>query len=241
MPSTNTYTAQDRTPYTYFIRWNDLNLNYYGRRTAKGCRPEEFFITYFTSSKYVLDVISEYGMPDIIKIHKIFSDIESCRIQEEQFLTRVNASKSLDWLNQTNGDKKFDTTNSIPWNKGIPRSEKTKFLISNKLKGKNRGPQSKETCLKKSIANKGQIPWHKGLQGLFSEESRAKMSKSKLNKPRPQHVKDRLSETKKNMVLCLDLNIGKVHLIPREEFLAGKGTIYFGVASKTTKNFLSKQ
>jgi hypothetical protein len=35
----NIYTAIDRTPYTYFIRWNDLNLNYYGRRTAKGCHP----------------------------------------------------------------------------------------------------------------------------------------------------------------------------------------------------------
>ena len=62
------YTVNDRTPYTYFIRWNDLNLNYYGRRTAKGCHPEEFFISYFTSSKYVKQTIDEFGMPDIIKI-----------------------------------------------------------------------------------------------------------------------------------------------------------------------------
>ena len=108
MSSNNTYTAQDRTPYTYFIRWNDLNLNYYGRRTAKGCHPEEFFIAYFTSSRYVDDIISEYGMPDLIKIHKIFSDINSCKIQEDRFLKRVNAAKSLSWLNQTNGDKTQD-------------------------------------------------------------------------------------------------------------------------------------
>ena len=108
MLSTNTYTSQDRSPYTYFIRWNELDLNYYGRRTAKGCRPEEFFITYFTSSKLVDDIIAEYGMPDIIKIHKIFSDIHSCCLQEEKFLTRVNAARSLSWLNQTNGDKNWN-------------------------------------------------------------------------------------------------------------------------------------
>lgn len=113
MSSTYIYTAQDRTPYTYFIRWNDLDLNYYGRRTAKGCHPEEFFILYFTSSKFVDDVISEYGMPDIIKIHKIFSNVNSCKLQEERYLKRVNAAKSLNWLNKTNGDKNFDTTGIV--------------------------------------------------------------------------------------------------------------------------------
>jgi hypothetical protein len=125
MSSNNTYTAQDRTPYTYFIRWNDLNLNYYGRRTAKGCHPEEFFITYFTSSRYVDDIISEYGMPDLIKVHKIFSDIHSCKIQEERFLKRVNAAKSLSWLNQTNGDKNFDTTGKVL----VKTKDNIKFLI----------------------------------------------------------------------------------------------------------------
>lgn len=110
MISTNTYIAHDRTPYTYLIRWNQLDLNYYGRRTAKDCHPEEFFISYFTSSKYVSDIIAEYGMPDVIKIHRIFSDVDSCKLQEERFLKRVNAAKSLNWINQTNGDKNFDTT-----------------------------------------------------------------------------------------------------------------------------------
>lgn len=102
--------VNDRTPYTYFIRWNDLDLNYYGRRTAKGCQPEEFFISYFTSSKLVEDTIAEYGMPDVIKVHKYFSTIPACRSQEERFLTRVKAARNPRFLNQTNGDSKFDTT-----------------------------------------------------------------------------------------------------------------------------------
>lgn len=114
MLSNNTYTATDRTPYTYFIRWNKLNLNYYGRRTAKNCHPNDFFVTYFTSSKYVKEIISQYGLPDIIKIHKIFSDVKLCCEQEQRFLTKVNAAKKSNWLNKTNGDKKFNTTGISP-------------------------------------------------------------------------------------------------------------------------------
>lgn len=113
MSSKTIYTSQDRTPYTYFIRWNDLDLNYYGRRTAKKCQPEEFFITYFTSSKLVADIIAEYGMPDVIAIHRIFSDIESCKLQEEKYLKRVDAKHSLCWLNQTNASMNWDSTNKV--------------------------------------------------------------------------------------------------------------------------------
>jgi hypothetical protein len=97
-----------------------LDLNYYGRRTAKGCHPEDFFISYFTSSKYVADIIAEHGMPDVIKIHKIFSDVNSCCIHEYKFLSRLNVSSNLSWLNQTNGDLK--------WNNGggYKLTEKTK-------------------------------------------------------------------------------------------------------------------
>lgn len=114
MSSNITYTTNDRTPYTYFIRWEKLNLNYYGRRTAKNCHPTEFFISYFTSSKYVKEIISQYGFPDIIKIHKIFSDVKLCCEQEEKFLTRVNAANNPNWINKTNGDKKFNTTGVSP-------------------------------------------------------------------------------------------------------------------------------
>lgn len=167
MTSINTYTIQDRTPYTYLIRWNQLDLNYYGRRTAKDCHPEEFFISYFTSSNYVSDIIAEYGMPDIIKIHKIFSDVDSCKLQEERFLKRVNAAKSLRWINQTNGDKKFDKTGKpnvysikSKINMSIAQQNRYKFPVPDtakenmKLAALNRTPRTEEHKKNNSNAKK---------------------------------------------------------------------------------------
>lgn len=190
MSSTNTYTAQDRTPYTYLIRWNELNLNYYGRRTAKGCHPEEFFISYFTSSHLVEETRAEFGEPDVIKVHKIFSDPESCCSYETKFLTRFNAAKSYRWLNQTNGDKKFDTT-------GKTLSEEHKQKIS--WKGKN---HSEKTKLKQSQSAIG----HKRNVGrTHSEETKAKQSesskgnKSRTDMPHTEETKLKMSQSAKNL------------------------------------------
>lgn len=38
------------TPYTYLIGWSKHNIWYYGKRTAKNCHPNDFWVTYFTSS-----------------------------------------------------------------------------------------------------------------------------------------------------------------------------------------------
>lgn len=53
-------------PYTYLIGWSNQNKWYYGVRTAKNCHPGDLWTTYFTSSKYVKQFITQYGEPDII-------------------------------------------------------------------------------------------------------------------------------------------------------------------------------
>lgn len=45
--------SNNHLTYTYLIGWSNHNKWYYGRRTAKNCHPNEFWKTYFTSSKYV--------------------------------------------------------------------------------------------------------------------------------------------------------------------------------------------
>lgn len=83
-------------------------------------------------------------MPDTIKIHKIFADIKSCCKQEERFLTRVNAANSLDWLNQTNGDKNWNNTG------GYTLTETTKLNMS-----KSKSKTHKENmCKPKSESRK---------------------------------------------------------------------------------------
>lgn len=57
-------------PYTYLIGWTILDCYYYGVRTAKGSTPEDFWKTYFTSSKQVKKLRIQYGDPDVIMIRK---------------------------------------------------------------------------------------------------------------------------------------------------------------------------
>lgn len=58
----------------------------------------------------------------------------------------------------------------------------TKYKISESKKGKSR---SKETRAKMSESMKGRIPWNKGKINVYSEETRAKMSKAKSNENNP--------------------------------------------------------
>ena len=137
------HSATDRTPYTYLIGWTELDVWYYGRRTAKNCHPEELFISYFTSSDIVAQVREEHGEPDIIKVHMYYSNIDACKIQEERFLKRMNAAMNLRFLNQSNGDRKWDRTglvsvkddngNSFTVNKDDPRIKSGELV--NVLKG----------------------------------------------------------------------------------------------------------
>lgn len=94
--------AGDRTPYTYLIGWSKLNLWYYGKRTAKGCHPNDLFKTYFTSSNVVKKLRQSNGDPDVITIHMIFNSISDCHLQEEMFLNTVNAKDNIKYLNMTN-------------------------------------------------------------------------------------------------------------------------------------------
>ena len=51
--------------YTYLLKFTnpekDQKLFYYGVRFAKNSSPDDLFKTYFTSSKYVRELINKYG------------------------------------------------------------------------------------------------------------------------------------------------------------------------------------
>lgn len=107
----------DRTPYTYLIGWAELNTYYYGRRTAKGCTPSEFFNLnikhpYLTTSKKVKEFIVKHGNPDVIQIRGIFSDIVRCGKAEERATKLIY--KLDNWLNIQPANAKWDTTGKQP-------------------------------------------------------------------------------------------------------------------------------
>jgi len=110
------------TPYTYLIGWSRLQKWYYGSRYARlssclyetGCHPDEFLVTYFTSSVVVKRIIKKYGLPDVVQIRKTFptktetpSDEEmhevvtAARTWEHKVLKRIQAVKRKDFLNRT--------------------------------------------------------------------------------------------------------------------------------------------
>ena len=118
----NEHTACDRTPYCYLIGWSRLNLWYYGRRTAIGCHPNEFWKSYKTSSvgdirkdgtHSVESCVKTNGDPDIIQIRRVFTDVKTCIAWENRFLQKVKAAIHPMFLNKTNGDTRFDGTNQV--------------------------------------------------------------------------------------------------------------------------------
>lgn len=100
------------------------------------------------------------------------------------------------------------------------------------------GRRTAKNCHPKEFWIKGQIPWNKGRTGVYSEESTNKIRESKLGISRPDSVKLALSNSKKGRVCCIDIETKTKILIDAEEFNNGKGSRYFGVASKKGKEIL---
>lgn len=127
-----TYTAGDRTPFTYYIKWSSLGISYYGCRYSKGCRPEDLWVRYFTSSKYVREFVETYGKPDIIKVTKTFNSIESCRCWESKFLVRVSSKANPKLLNRANDNSYGRSLNK---NLNLPGNSGPRGITEHMMKG----------------------------------------------------------------------------------------------------------
>jgi len=135
--------------YTYLLGWSDINKFYYGVRFAKNSCPNELCKTYFSSSKHVKKIINEHGIPNIIKVRKLFSSVDCARIWEHKVLRRLNVIKKDKWINKTDNisislqSSMFVHTEEIRKKKslshiGKKHSEETKKRISESQKGKPR-------------------------------------------------------------------------------------------------------
>lgn len=129
------YSDADYVPYTYFLKWTNLNKKYYGVRYSKkqNANPKDLWNPYKTSSDYVKTFILENGDPDIIQVMEVFPDDPiGAQVWEELMLQRMGVRKDPDWLNMN--DKKsfpyYAGENHPCW--GSHLSEYTKNLISEK-------------------------------------------------------------------------------------------------------------
>jgi len=102
--------------YTYYLGWTRQNLHYYGGRFSKHSHPDDFWKTYFTSSKYVIAACWLYGEPDRKEVRRTFIGMDKknkCAIWEHKVLRRVDGAKSPIWLNKTNGSNNFNVAGMV--------------------------------------------------------------------------------------------------------------------------------
>lgn len=134
-------------PFTYIIGWSKHKKFYYGCKYAQRCQPSDLWESYFTSSEYVKRFRAENGEPDIIRIHRIFSNKNSCVKFEQKYLVKIDAKNHPLFLNESNGNKNY---NGCGTRESYQRSKITweiKYGVDNPSKSKEIKQKKKETCL----------------------------------------------------------------------------------------------
>ena len=142
--------------YTYFLKWSNLGIKYYGVRYNKILEkrtPEEDFWIYYKGSSKDQNFNKKTGSykgiePDIRRIHKTFVSKEDALCYEQKFLKRVKAKYKADWLNKSDKDgllitedfcnkiKNRTITWKLKWSwKGKHHTEETKKKLSKLKKG----------------------------------------------------------------------------------------------------------
>lgn len=165
--------------YTYLIGWRELDMWYYGVRTANTEEPEsDLWIRYFTSSKFVKALRESHGEPDAVRVHKRFNSREEAVEFEDRFLTRVNAVNSERWLNRCNGGKKFyvektQTPEHLRRRRKALKGRRPGFV------GKKHSPETKEKMRLSRLAHFEKNGKRTGWE--HSPETKEKIAQSRKN------------------------------------------------------------
>lgn len=88
-------------PYTYLIGWSKLDIWYYGVRFAKTAKPEDLWVSYFTSSKHVKQLRKHHGEPDVVEVRKTFTSVPLAQQWEHKVLRRLKVTSNPRWINRT--------------------------------------------------------------------------------------------------------------------------------------------
>ena len=184
-------------PYTYLLKHVPTGKFYYGCRFAEGCHPTEFWKSYKTSSKYVKELVEQYGENTFeYEIRKTFTDKQSARNWETKVLKKMNVVSRSDFLNMTDNisisseaaskgrkgkfgifkisQKQIDAIKKA--NTGSKRSEEVKRKMSESAKGKRSGDMNPMFGKK------------------MSDETKQKMRLAKIGKKRGPYNKNKIGD-----------------------------------------------
>lgn len=90
-------------PYTYLLVCPD-GRKYYGVRFAKDCSPSDFWVSYFTSSKEVKELLKTSSKDQFsFQIRRTFATGKAARNWEHKVLRRLNVRENEFWINKTDG------------------------------------------------------------------------------------------------------------------------------------------
>lgn len=153
-------TIYTRIPYVYLIRHIPSGKFYAGSSYKKNCHPDQFWTSYFTSSKIVKGLIKEDGLNSFEVLEVIPRLLDDACQYEATFLKTVNAAQSDKWINKSNGRGEF-------YNCG-PMTETTKAKMSEAKKGKPKSNEHRNSVSKTLTGH------------IVSEETKSKISKSRI-------------------------------------------------------------
>jgi hypothetical protein len=182
------------THIAFVYKWTHLPTGkwYIGCRTAKGCHPEDGYIT---SSKLVKSLIQTNPEEWQREILHTGSPEEMLNL-EVTFLIEADAKNNPLSYNQHNGDGKFTRTGvAVPLETRLKQSESIKKIHSGRGKpGPNRGKKaSEETRKKQSLAKLGK----KGY--LHTPEAKEKIGAAKRGSNHPSYGKPLTDEHKQKL------------------------------------------
>lgn len=199
-------------PYTYCITFIPTGERYYGskyaNRNGNVANPKDFWVTYFTSSKIILNLISEYGKDAFTyQIRKTFTHASAARNWEHKFLTKINAAVNPLWLNRSNSAGSFNTAGRAnyfyindPLRKIVHLKTTDPDVLSKKVVGMQHGnsfsieksalAQRKQTnLLRYGIAYPGSLNFKKGIP-------KSEITKQKMRKPKSESHKQSMRKPK---------------------------------------------
>lgn len=99
--SRNRSMTNEYIPYVYIVKNKTTKMKYIGVRYARGCNPNDLWVTYFTSSKLVKKLIENFGKEDfIVKVlHTFPNDPAAAVLREAEYFKYIK--KRDDYLNMT--------------------------------------------------------------------------------------------------------------------------------------------
>lgn len=133
-------------PYTYCLTFKPTGQKYYGVRYKNGCKPEDLFQTYFSSSKEIKRLIHLHGVTSFkYEIRKVFKSKDLAKTWEYRVLRRLKVASNKFWINRKNSAHKSSSIEDPVWiydpftlkEKYICYSELDKMLLLGYVKGRS--------------------------------------------------------------------------------------------------------